>query len=371
MKRLYLLLLLVLLMESYDSTGQDIPLFSQKLTNSFMYNPAVAGLNVGSLTYSYRMSYGKVSGAPRTNFLSVHTPVAGHKIGVGLNYYQENVSFIKNNYLSAAFSYHIRLSKVNSLSFGVSGEYNFMGLNGDTNSDKTDPIYENLLNGNLNKVDFSFGTVFNGRYVRAGLAANRLATTWIEQDSSGSFAGLFSGFLQGMIPLRGGNDLLEPYIAFRNFSETYDAFDIGLYYTYDNKIMAGAALRKGSIVSVTAGFHLSPKLFLGATREMFYGEVKNQVGSANEITLRFDFNQYEYKSSFSNNYKSSMAYRRKSMSSKGSHSPAQMHRNQKKLSSYSPNKRYQNVKKLSIAPSQRSKAKKTKYTPPKKRKRKK
>src|SRR5690349_9844046 len=139
MKRLYPLLMLALLMESYDSIGQDIPLFSQKLTNSFMYNPAVAGLNVGSLTYSYRMSYGKVSGAPRTNFLSAHTPVAGHKIGLGFNYYQENVSFIKNNYLSAAFSYHIRVSKANSLSFGISGEYNFMGLNGDTNSDKTDP----------------------------------------------------------------------------------------------------------------------------------------------------------------------------------------------------------------------------------------
>ena len=106
---------------------------------------------------------------------------------------------------------------------------------------------------------------------------------------------------------------------------------------------------------------------------MFFGEVKNQVGSANEITLRFDFNQYDYKSSFTNNYKNALSYRRKSMTnnSKGSRSPAQMHRQQKKLSSFSPNKRYQNVKKLSVAPSQRYPVKKNKYTPPKKRKRRK
>lgn len=369
MKRLYALLLSSFLIGPFDSDGQDIPLFSQKLTNSFMYNPAVAGLNVGSLTYSYRSSYGKVNNAPKNNFLSVHTPVAGHKIGIGLNYYMEDVNFIRNNYASAAFAYHLRLSKANSLSFGIAGEYNFMGLSGTTNSDATDPVYENLLNGNSNKVDFSFGTVFNGRYVRAGFAANRLATTWLSKDSAAA-SGLFSGFIQGQIPLRGGNDLLEPYIAFRKLSETYDAYDIGLYYTYNSKIMAGGAVRKGSIASVTAGFYLTPRLFAGYSREMFFGEVRNQVGSTNEFTLRLDFIQYDYKSTFSSNYKSSLAYRRKTMANhKGSRSPAQLHRSQKKLASFSPNKRYQNVKKLSVIPSsQRYKVKSSKYKPPRKRK---
>lgn len=373
MKKLYALLLIASFAKAYHVSGQDIPLFSQKLTNSFMYNPAVAGLNVGSLTYSYRMSYGQVSNAPRNHFLSIHTPIAGHKIGVGVNYYQEDVNFIKNSYASAAFAYHLRVSRASSLSFGISGEYNFMRLNGTTNSSQDDPVYLKLANGDLNDYDFSFGVMFNGRFVRAGLAANRMATAWIKKDNEYVLSSFYSGFIQGEIPVRGGNDLLEPYVAFRKFSETNDMYDVGLYYTLNNKIMAGGSVRKGSVGSVTAGFYLTPKLFVGYSREMFFGDIRNQVGSTNEFTLRLDFNQYDYKSTFSNNYKSALAYRRKTMSShRGSRSPGQMHRQQKKLSNFSPNKRYQNVKKLSVTPSsQRYKAKSTKYHAPKKKKRRK
>src|ERR1041384_8290761 len=102
MKKLYTLFLLFLIVRA--AQGQDIPLFTQKLTNSFIYNPAVAGHNVGSLTYSYRMSYAGVANAPKSHFISFHTPLAGHRVGFGVNAYQEDINFIKNTYLSAAFS---------------------------------------------------------------------------------------------------------------------------------------------------------------------------------------------------------------------------------------------------------------------------
>jgi hypothetical protein len=134
--------------------------------------------------------------------------------------------------------------------------------------------------------------------------------------------------------------------------------------------MLGASFRKGGVGSVTAGFYLTPKLLLGYTREMFLSDVHNQVGSSNEFTLRLNFKEYNFKKSFSADYKGSLAYRRKTMAShRGSKSPGQLHRNQKKLASFSPNKRYQNVKKLSVTPSsQRSKVK-SKYKAPVKRKR--
>ena len=50
MKRLIYLLLLL---SSSLSYGQDIPLYTQKLTNSVIYNPAIAGHTFGSLTYSF------------------------------------------------------------------------------------------------------------------------------------------------------------------------------------------------------------------------------------------------------------------------------------------------------------------------------
>ena len=351
MKRLlHRLLMLSLVAGCNVAFGQDIPLFSQKLTNSFIFNPALAGLTYGSITYSYKQNYSKVNGSPTNHFLSVHTPFANHKFGVGANFYQEDVTFLRNTYASAAFAYHLRFNKFNSLSMGVSGEYNSIGINGATTGDINDPQYQTIANGGLKKYDFSFGLHYQNRFLKTGIAANRLASTWI--TDSASLSNFYSVYAQGLIPMRGGEDLLEPYVAYRKLSETNNTLDIGLYYTYNDKITAGAAIRSGKVVSGTLAFRFSKYLMVGYSREMIIGNVGGFVGAANEFTLRYDFNNESYKERFRSDYKSAMSYRRKTLSAPvgkvGGSSPKQLHRKQKKIAPYSPNKRYQNIKKLGV-----------------------
>ena len=85
---------------------------------------------------------------------------------------------------------------------------------------------------------------------------------------------------------------------------------------------------------------------------MIIGNVGGFVGAANEFTLRFDFNDESYKQRFSSDYKSSVAYRRKTLSApsgrSGARSPKQVSKKQKKLAPFSPNRRYQDTKKLSV-----------------------
>jgi type IX secretion system PorP/SprF family membrane protein len=341
------------LLISFASYTQDIPLFSQKLTNSFVYNPALAGHTFGSLTYSYKQNYSSVKNSPQNHFLSIHTPIANHRFGIGANVYQEDVTFLRSMYISGAFAYHIALNKLTTLSFGVSGEYNSFGTNGTPNFSSTivDPEYTRVLNG-IKDYDFSFGTHFQNRYLKIGLAANRLATTWIKEDSRKILSNYFSGSAQGLIPLRGDQDLLEPYVAYRKLSEVNSILDIGLYYTYDNKITVGAAMRSGGVLSGTLGFRLSKYIMLGYSREMITGNIGGFVGAANEFTLRFDFNENNYKTRFRADYKSSVAYRRKTLSGpagkSGARNPKQVQKKQRKLAPYSPNSRYQNIRKLSV-----------------------
>jgi type IX secretion system PorP/SprF family membrane protein len=340
--------------------AQDIPLFSQKLTNSFIFNPALAGHTFGSLTYSFKQNYNKVKDAPQNHFLSIHSPIANHRFGIGASIYQEDVTFLRNTYLSGAFAYHIALDKLTTLSFGVSGEMNSFGLNGNPSQ-----IHDSELDAydkGIKQYDFSFGTHFQNRFVKIGLASNRLSTAWLKDTSNAVLSNYFSGFAQGLIPMRSSEDLLEPYIAFRKLSQTNHTIDIGLYYTYDNKITVGAAMRSGKVFSPTLGIRVSKYLMFGYSREMILGNVGGFIGAANEFTIRFDFNDESYKERFSSDYKSSVAYRRKTMSGPsgkpGSRSPKQTAKKQKKLAPYSPNRRYQNTKKLSV---KTKKSKKTKY----------
>jgi type IX secretion system PorP/SprF family membrane protein len=346
------------------ANGQDIPLFSQKLTNSFIYNPALAGHTFGSAMFSYKQNYAKVNGAPQNYFLSLHAPIANHRFGIGANVFQEEITFLRNTYGSVAFAYHIPFSRFTKLSFGVSGEYNAIAVNGTSTSEVNDPEYLALRDGGIKKYDFSFGTHFQNRFFKAGVAANRLSSTWIED--SAAITSHFSSFIQGLIPLRGGEDLLEPYVAFRKLSELNQIIDFGLFYTYNNRITIGASYRSGGIISGTLAFRFSKYLMAGYSRETITGNVGGYVGSANEYAIRYDFNDESYKERFRSDYKSAVSYRHKTISGvkSGARNPKQMHRKQKKLAPYSPNRRYQNVKKLSTSKMKR----KPSYSKSKKRK---
>jgi len=332
------------------TNAQDIPLFSQKLTNSFIYNPAIAGVEFGSLTFSHRNNYSGVNGAPNSNFLSVHTPFSNYRFGVGANVFQEEVSGLKVTYMSAAFAYHISLADASTLSFGVSGEYNSVRLTDEasTQNDGTDLILARYSSG-VNTPDFSFGMHYQSRFVKIGLAANRLKTAWFETNSDVSLANYYSGFVQGIIPLDGIRSTLEPFFAYRKFSESDKGYHIGLYYTYNKRIIAGLATRSGDIFSATLGFNVTKNLLLGYSRETIMGSVGGYMGASNEFVVRLDFANRSKKKHFREDYKDAISYRKKSISGAGpgSRSPHELHKAQKHLAPYSPNKRYQDTKKLS------------------------
>ena len=337
------------------SIAQDIPLFSQKLTNSFMYNPALAGQTYGSITASYRSNYSGVAGAPKNYFLSMHTPFANHRFGAGANIYQEEVSILKNTYYAGAFAYHLQLNKFNTFSMGVGAEFNQLRIEYNASTDPyiTNDVTFQRYNTAAGKPDFSFGLMYQNRFIKVGAAANRLATAWLDPVNKKVLSNYYTGFAQGMIPIRGGQDLLEPYFAFRKFSETNDTYDVGLFYTYDNKITAGAATRAGNVLNFTLAYRLSKYLLVGYSNEMITGSVGSAVGTSNEFTLRYDFNDQSYQKKFRQDYKQSISYRRKTLNASGvrkpgGHTPKQLARAQKRVSAFSPNSRYQNTKKLSM-----------------------
>jgi hypothetical protein len=220
-------------------------------------------------------------------------------------------------------------------------------------NDGTDLILARYNSG-INTPDFSFGMHYQSRFLKIGLAANRLNTAWFETDSEVSLANYYSGFVQGIIPLEGIRSTLEPYFAYRKFSESDKGYDIGLYYTYNKRIIAGLATRSGNIVSATLGFNLTKTLLLGYSRETIMGgSMGGYIGASNEFVVRLDFANRSTKKHFSSDYKDAISYRKKSITragltaSVGSRSPHELRKAQRHLAPYSPNKRYQEMKKLS------------------------
>ncbi len=335
--------------------AQDVPLFTQKLTNSFLYNPSVAGNGMGSITFSHRQNWSSVSGAPVTNFLSFHTPFAKDRFGAGVNVFQERVGVYETVSGLAAFAYHIKITDTKSLSFGVGGEYSYFKIN----TAQVDVIEEGdeLIYGNTSpgQADFSFGITYKSKFFTAGVAANRLTNlTRGFSDTPSQFPGFYSGFVNGTIALRQDKDLLEPMITYRGYLNGESQFDAGLYYTVNNFLILGGSYRTGGTVSTTLGVRILDKFLIGYTRDINAASYGAKLGSSNEITLRFDFNSQKYYSNYRNSKKintQALALRRKTLSKyaakgspykKSNRYKRSVHRNYQK----SPNYRLDSSKKL-------------------------
>jgi type IX secretion system PorP/SprF family membrane protein len=333
--------------------AQDVPLFTQKLTNAFLYNPAVAGNSVGSLTLSHRQFWSGVLDAPKTNFFSLHTPFAGYRMGTGINFYQDNIGVTQNLYISGAFAYHIHISEGKSFSMGLSAEYDNQKLNPARYDavDADDPIL--TQGGAMSNYDFSFGFSYKTKYLTLGGSANRLKAM-TGADTTRLFPAYYSGSARFTIPLANERDLLEPMITYRGFMQGTSQLDAGLFYTYNDLATIGGTYRTGGIVSGTLAVKLFKSVTLGYSRDMFTGDLSKGLGATNEFTLRYDFMNEAFYTRAKNAKvinNRALALRRKTLTTSKYHgSPYQQNSRYKKAikrkSYMSPNYRMDSSKKL-------------------------
>ena len=311
-------LFLIALFSGKKSTGQDLPLYSQKLTNSFIYNPSVAGNSKGSLTLSHRRFWSGLDDASSSNLLSLHLPFAYDRFGAGINLFSEKVGIYDRLYFSGAFAYHVRFNDDNALSMGVSAEYNNFQINS-TRLDVRDEGDQLLTGSDVTEsnMDFSFGMSFKSRFFETGLAINRLNTGLGINGEESQLSEFYSAYIAGKLPLSGDKHVLEPIVTYRQLSTESNQIDAGLYYTFNDAITIGGGYRSGSQFTATAALKFANKFLVGYSYESFSSDFRANVGNSSEITLRIDFRDREYSTNTRNSRKimtNSLAFRRKTLS---------------------------------------------------------
>lgn len=169
----------VLLISSYSSTftiAQQDEQLSMYNYNPLYYNPAYAGSNDAlSVVAMARFQWVNFDGAPNTQFLSVHTPVMGKSLGMGLTMVNDQVGSRKRTAVYYNVSSGIRLNNKNDrLAFGLSVgmdvlSYDFSGLNV---HDVSDPFYGQSLS--TSKANVGGGLYYYNERYYVGISSPRL-----------------------------------------------------------------------------------------------------------------------------------------------------------------------------------------------------
>lgn len=290
-----ILILTIFLGISCSVQGQLLPVFTQKLSDNFLYDPSVTGLSGGSVVLSHKRLWTELQGAPVTTFAAVHTRVKQDRLGIGGSIYYEEANILQNVHASLSTAYHLPLSSKFGLSFGLAGEAYQSRLNteGKYIPDVTDPTIANFDDGL--KADVAFGMNLHHDLYRVGVSVNRLSVaTSTEKQETSLLSSYSTAYVSGFLPVRSGLDRIEPTLVYRQQAGGESQLDAMLFYDYKQTLILGASYRTGGILGFSTGYNFENRFVLGFTYETLTGDFSSDTGGSYEIVCRFNFNKQYY-----------------------------------------------------------------------------
>lgn len=284
----------------YLMFGQQDAQYTQYMYNTFSVNPAYAGSReVLSISALHRSQWVGRDGAPNTQTLSVHGP-SSDKVGLGLSIVHDEIgnNTNQNTYIDAAFSYTLKTSNNNKLSFGLKAGGHLLNLDfnnlrnfsaGGTAITDSD-LYKKFT------PNFGAGLYYHNNQFYAGLSIpNFLQTEHFDSadgnDNLVSVDRMTWYLISGYVFEMSSALKFKPAFLLKATSGAPLQADISANFLLNDKFSMGAAYRWDAALSALFGFQMTPEFMLGLAYDSDISELggtKFNNGSF-EVFLRYEF----------------------------------------------------------------------------------
>ena len=290
MKKNYFLIS-VLFVGLWTAQAQQLPQFTQYMYNTISINPAYAGSRDAlSLTALHRNQWAGISGAPRTQTVSIHSPLRNEQIGLGLSVINDKTGYENYTYLYGDFSYTINVSQDVTLAFGLKGGFSYYNLDEDLFNEPTvlqDPFFREQFNKWT--PNFGAGLFLSAQKWYVGLSAPKL----INNDNND-----FSEYValeQVHYYLTGGYvfDLsnswkLRPTALAKVTNGAPLSFDMSSTFIFDEKLYLGATYRIDDAIGAFIDFQIFEPLRIGYGYEHSISDLRPYTTGTHEIILIYE-----------------------------------------------------------------------------------
>ena len=289
-------LIVILVCLAALTKAQQLPMYSQYLTNDFILNPAVAGskpyfpIQINSRT----QWSGLGTIAPKTNTLSYHMPVAYDAIGIGAIVMQDETGPYSQIGVTLSFAYHIKLDEddMTRLSLGLNALMTQHTLNqDDLTFHNPDPEFQ----GSYSKMvpDASFGAYLYSKNFSLSASSHQLfESTFKEsvQDVFGDNSQVRHYFAHASYRIDIYSDLaIEPSLLVKSTEVSPTQLDVNTRVIFDNNYWAGLSLRSSESLVVLAGLNMG-SMFLSYSYDYGINTLSSVASGSHEISLGLNIN---------------------------------------------------------------------------------
>ena len=284
------IVLIVVFMTCTSVYAQQEAQASMYMFNPLQFNPAYAGSR-GALnaTLVNRAQWVGVSGAPVTQFISVHTPIARKAFGVGGHLSNDIIGAKVNTSLFADFAYSQSLGKKRRLNIGMSAGLDMYNFN--FTEDKLNPTDkgDNYVQAH-NQFAFNtgLGVYFHTKSYYAGISIPRLMKTdWNNVDLTTQHFFIAGGYVYRISTV---TDLKVSTLV-KVVKNAPITADLNANLFFYKKFWVGGMYRYNESFGVNLAIQLQEKWMFGYSFDFVYNQLRTtkNIGT-HEIMLTYDMN---------------------------------------------------------------------------------
>jgi type IX secretion system PorP/SprF family membrane protein len=275
--------------------GQMFPLSDHYMFNALAINPAFAGCQDAlSATISYRNQWVGFGDAPKSQILSVHTPVYNDRIGLGLLVERNSIGIFKETSLIANYAYRMEL-KDGKLALGLGFGFTLSNIawNELIAADANDA---QLMNNRSSAIlpAFSLGTYYYTRKYFIGISLPLFLSYEIDKSSgkyklSNPFSGSNYFFTGGYEVGIGHNVKLQPSLLIKYHPNNAIQIDYNAQISLKNRIWMGIGYRNRDKLIGMLQCQLNYQIRMAYSYDYDFGSVGKYMNGSHEIVLNYIF----------------------------------------------------------------------------------
>ncbi len=287
----------VLLLMSIASYSQQDSQFTQYMYNTVNVNPAYAGSReTMSIFALHRTQWVGLDGAPVTNTASIHAPINGSNIGLGLSVINDRIGPSDENNIAVDFSYTISTSERYKLSFGLKASANLLNIDFTklNQYDQNDYAFETNIDNKFSP-NIGVGLYLHSDNTYIGLSVPNLLETKHFDRYAGTGANSYVATEKIHYYLIAGHVFdLSPSIKFKPSTMIKAVqgaplqVDISGNFMFNDKFVAGVAYRWSAAASALVGFQVNDSWFIGYGYDLETTKLSNYNSGSHEIFLRYE-----------------------------------------------------------------------------------
>lgn len=291
-----LLLIGLSFLSIFGVQAQQDAMFTHYSFNTLAVNSGYAGSRDAlTVTGLHRSQWVSFPGAPTTQTLTLHAPIANEKIGLGFSLLNDKIGPTNQTAFYGDFAYKIKLGK-GKLAFGLKAGLNMVSndLNTLSTEEGNDPGFATNVQSQL-LPNFGFGMYYSTAKYYVGLSTPRLLENNYETNTtSGSVGGekRHYFFIAGTVfPLNEtGTVKLKPTTFVKITEGAPIEFDLTALFYLQDKYWVGPMFRSGDALGILAGLNITDQFGFGYSFDWSY---RNQTfkynNGSHELMLRYDF----------------------------------------------------------------------------------